>query len=408
MTDTPHTRLHQNLVRGVQAALEHSLIKGHPADKVIARLFKDNPLWGARDRAFVAETTYSIIRYLRHYTDGIGPSLRLLHVVGWYLQDKGYVLPPWPEWDHLPPKPVWPQPTPLAVKESITNWLDKKGQSTYGERWPTLMHALNKPAPVVLRVNPLRCTLIDAKDALMLLEIPTIVRGEWALELVERANVFKTEPFQLGWFEVQDLASQEIALALDIHPGQRIVDACAGAGGKTLHLAALAENKGQIIAMDPEEYKLQELRRRAARAGINNVEARKIDNQKTIKRLYGSADRLLLDVPCTGTGVLRRNPDTKWKLGQEVLDRCLTVQADILRQYTPMCKPGGRIVYATCSILKEENQDQVHQFLSEHPDYRLIEEKQLLPDDFGYDGFYLAVMERVKTPPATVDLPDAP
>lgn len=160
--------------------------------------------------------------------------------------------------------------------------------------------------------------------------------------------------------------------------------------------------------MDPEEGKLQELRKRAARAGISNVEARKIENQKTIKRLHGSADRLLLDVPCTGTGVLRRNPDTKWKLGQEVLDRCTIVQADILRQYAPMCKPGGRIVYATCSILKEENQDQIREFLATHPGYQLLEEKQLLPDDFGYDGFYYAVLERLTTPSATSDSTDAP
>lgn len=397
MTGNTTQKLHANLVDGVEQALDSALRRGVPADKVLMRLFRDNPQWGGRDRAFIAESTYSIVRYLRHYLNGIGPDTDWRKVIGWHLLAQGYELPPWPGWEGLRPIPKSPD-RPLAVMESITDWLDRKGREGYGDRWPAILHALNEPAPVVLRVNPLRCSLDQARASLAELGIASEPRGDLSLELLQRADVFRTEPFRAGWFEVQDLASQQVVPALDVHPGQRIVDACAGAGGKTLHIAAITGNKGQIIALDTEEFKLLELRKRAARAGISNIETRPIDDLKVVKRLYGTADRLLLDVPCTGTGVLRRNPDIKWKIGQAYLEKVAGIQADILQRYSPICKPGGLMVYATCSILPEENGKQVSAFLERNPDFRLVTERQLLPDEFGYDGFYIATIERLTNP----------
>ncbi len=211
--------------------------------------------------------------------------------------------------------------------------------------------------------------------------------------LEKRKNTFRLPSFKSGFFEVQDGGSQMIAPYLEVEAGMRIIDACAGAGGKALHLAALTENKGQIIAMDVEAWKLKELQKRARRNGVHNIETRPIENAKTIKRLHNSADRLLLDVPCSGTGVIKRNPDTKWKLRPEHLDRVRKIQSDILEDYSKMLKSGGKMVYATCSILRSENEDQVDHFLSTHPEFSLLKQERINPSEWS-DGFFMALLEK--------------
>ncbi len=217
-----------------------------------------------------------------------------------------------------------------------------------------------------------------------------------ALKLVERANVFVTQAFKNGFFEVQDASSQLVAEMLDVKPGQRVVDTCAGAGGKSLHLAALMENKGQLISMDIYESKLKELKRRARRNSAHNIETREISSSKVYKKLYGSADRVLIDAPCTGLGVLRRNPDSKWKMQPEFFEKITKTQQEILRNYSKILKPGGKMVYATCSILPQENLDQVKSFLSsdEGSDFSLISDKKIFASKSGFDGFYMALLER--------------
>ncbi len=391
-------KLYPNLVHAVAFALAETIEQPYPADKVLARMFKATPQWGSRDRSFIAETTYDILRYLRRYTDPDQRPIPWLWVIGWHLHASGNVLPPWEEWADLPEPPhvIEADNCPLAIRESITDWMDEKGSAFYGDRWESLVTALNQQANVVLRVNPIRATLPEVQKALREAGWETIEKGPFSLELKERANVFRTDAFKAGWFEVQDLASQQVALALEVKPGHRVVDGCAGAGGKALQIAALLENRGQVIALDPDEWKLKELKRRAKRGGVDNVQARLATDTKAVKRLHQSADRVLLDVPCTGSGVLRRNPDAKWRIDQSLLDRCLGLQKEILEQYAPVCKKGARMVYATCSIFPEENQHQIARFLKEHNEYSLISEKQLLPDEFGYDGFYIAVLERGK------------
>lgn len=176
----------------------------------------------------------------------------------------------------------------------------------------------------------------------------------------------------------------------------RVVDACAGAGGKTLHLASLMENKGQLIAMDLYESKLKQLKIRAKRNSAFNIEYRIIDSTKVIKKLQEKADRVLIDAPCSGLGVLKRNPDAKWKLQPEFIDNIRKVQAEVLESYSRMVKPGGKLVYATCSILPSENQEQIGRFLATDAgkQFELIQDQSILASESGFDGFYMALLHR--------------
>jgi 16S rRNA (cytosine967-C5)-methyltransferase len=173
----------------------------------------------------------------------------------------------------------------------------------------------------------------------------------------------------------------------------RVIDACAGGGGKTLHIAALMQNKGRIISMDITQWKLDELKKRARRATASNIEPRLIEGSKTIKRLENSADRVLLDVPCSGSGVIKRNPDAKWKLNLDFIERTKAIQQKILSEYSSMTKKGGQLVYSTCSVLPSENRNQVDEFLKNNENFELIKDKTILPSE-GFDGFYMALIKR--------------
>jgi 16S rRNA (cytosine967-C5)-methyltransferase len=245
-----------------------------------------------------------------------------------------------------------------------------------------------------LRANTLKISLKELRGLLLDDEIETTTSDfPDALVLKRRQNIFQNEHFKEGLFEVMDAASQTIAPFLDAQPGMRVIDACAGGGGKTLHLSALMKNKGKIVAMDTEQWKLDELSKRARRAGAFNIETRLIDSGKVIKRLENSADRLLLDVPCSGLGVLKRNPDAKWKLNMEFIQKVNELQQHILNDYCSMVKTGGKMVYSTCSILPLENEKVVQDFLGKNPAFKLEEEKRYWPSD-GFDGFYMARMSK--------------
>jgi 16S rRNA (cytosine967-C5)-methyltransferase len=243
-------------------------------------------------------------------------------------------------------------------RQGIDSGLDGRigRKRTRRKLWATEITAQNQPAKVILRVNTLKTTKEKTRAVLMDLNIDTeYIKGQDdALVLKERANVFLTDAFKEGLFEVQDASSQLVAPFLDVKPGMRVVDACAGAGGKTLHIASLMENKGQLIAMDLYESKLKQLKLRAKRNGAFNIEYRIIDSTKVIKKLHEKADRVLIDAPCSGLGVLKRNPDAKWKLQPEFIDNIKKVQAEVLERYSKMVKPGGKLVYATCSVLPSE------------------------------------------------------
>lgn len=400
----PATRIHKTLAAGVVENLMQVLLQGRYADKVLAFQFKAQKKWGARDRAWVADQTYALLRYLRRYTHYMEAPLATAAdfwvVLAMHLHRQGFSVPAWSEVGHAGPYiQKMEEATTLesrAIRESVPDWLDAIGYAQLGNQWEPTLQALNVQAPVVLRTNTLKTTRAKLIAALHAEGIPAQALGEHALVLDQRANVWKTKAFQSGWFEMQDYNSQQVAAYLEVQPGMRVVDACAGAGGKTLQLAMLSHGKGQIIAMDPEERKLEILRQRARRAGANNIETRPISSAKTVKRLHDTADRLLLDVPCSGLGVLRRNPDARWKLSEEEVLRLQGIQQDILSRYAAMVKPGGFMVYATCSILPAENEKQVERFLREHPQYQLVKQQTLLPQHTGFDGFFMAQIRRIE------------
>ncbi len=395
-------------MRAVAQALQAIFRDNRHADKVIENALRQNPKAGSRDRAFIAETTYDVVRYYRLYTEvlGITPHTEadfwLVIGVHFLLKTNPVPLPNWIEFKPLNPPFILKKGEELRqirkFRESIPDWLDQLGEKELGVCWDETLNWLNRPAPVVLRANRLRTDRISLRLALRAEGIDSEPFGEDtdALVLERRQNVFQTKAFHDGQFEVQDYSSQQVAPMLAPWPGQRVVDACAGGGGKTLHLAALMQNQGTLIALDTQGWKLEELRTRARRAGVANIETRVIENNKTIKRLHDSADRLLLDVPCTGLGVLRRNPDAKWKITPESLDKLRETQQEILQAYSPMLKGGGRMVYATCSILPSENEQQVAAFLASEAgrDFSLIKELRILPQDEGFDGFYMALLQK--------------
>jgi 16S rRNA (cytosine967-C5)-methyltransferase len=395
-------RYHRVLVEAVVAALIDIFENHRQADKVIEQVLKSNRQWGGRDRAFIAENTYEIVRWWRLVTYIVNDALPsgvsyTDHFWAWQIL-KGHSLPEWADATRLPfgvlQKAHQKALDIRKIRESVPDWLDETGSQELGDAWETELHALNQPAPVVLRANTLKTNVLQLQTELAKLQIytQTLPTVPDALMLTEKKNVFQTDLFKQGHFEVQDAGSQLIAPFLDVHAGMRVVDACAGAGGKTLHLAALMENKGSLIAMDVEDWKLAELRRRARRNGVANVETRLIE-AKTIKRLRDTADRLLLDVPCTGLGVLRRNPDTKWKLQPAFLEQIRHTQYDILQRYATMVKSGGKLVYATCSLLPSESEWQVERFLKENAGHwQLTQQQRTSPSKDGFDGFYMACL----------------
>ncbi len=401
-------RLHRTLVYAVINALDKIFNENEYADKVVQKTLKIDKRWGARDRKFLAETIYEMVRWKRLYNEIAGTKGHYTRENIWknftaWAVLKGYKLPDWHQFEGTPVRRIKGKFDELQkdrkFRESIPDWMDELAIKEIGEqRWEKEIHELNQQARVILRVNTLKISKHELKKLLLEEDINTeyIDNQPDALVLTERKNVFMTTIFKKGYFEVQDASSQLVAPFLDVKPGMRVIDTCAGAGGKSLHLASLMQNKGQIIALDIYAHKLKELKKRAKRDGAHNIDIRPIESSKTIKKLKESADRVLIDAPCSGLGVLKRNPDSKWKLQPEFIENIKESQAEILDNYSKMVKKGGKLVYATCSILPSENELQVEKFLKKHPEFVLIEDKKISPAQSGFDGFYMALMERKK------------
>jgi len=401
-------RLHRNLCFAVIDGLNQIFNEGLYADKVIQQLLKRDKRWGSRDRAFIAETTYEIVRWKRLYSEiaEVKEPLdrdKLWRMFAVWATLRGIKLPDWKYFEGTPSRKIKGRFDKLSkirkYRESIPDWLDTLGEKELGETfWTKEIAALNQQADVILRVNTLKTTKEKLQAELFDQNIETEFLKNYpnALSLKERTNVFDTESFKNGWFEVQDASSQMVAEFMDVKPGMLIVDACAGGGGKTLHIASLMENKGQIIALDIYQNKLNELKRRAKRNGAFNIETRVIDSNKVIKKLHDRADRVLIDAPCSGLGVLRRNPDAKWKLDLKFIENIKETQLEILQRYSKMVKQNGQLVYATCSILPSENREQVDKFLTSDlgKDFKFIKENIVLAHQSGYDGFYMALLEK--------------
>jgi 16S rRNA (cytosine967-C5)-methyltransferase len=302
---------------------------------------------------------------------------------------------------------------PHAVRFEVPDWLLPRLEARFGARLPAEMAAMAEPAPLDLRVNPLKGTREQARAALAAEgwdATPTPL-SPWGLRIPGRRPVTTGPAFQSGLVEIQDEGSQLIALMTGAASGMRVADWCAGAGGKTLALAGMMQNKGQIVACDVSAPRLDGAVRRLRRAGVHNVERHLVEpGDKWAKRRAGSFDRVLVDAPCSGTGTWRRNPDARRRLTESDLTELLPKQASILDAAQNLVRKGGRLIYATCSLLAEENEAQVTDFLSRHPGFTLVKLAQawpltqpppnagdflsLTPARHGTDGFFTAVMER--------------
>lgn len=393
--------LHPNIVSQILAALGDIFARGQHAEQVVDARLKANRKWGARDRRLFAESVYENVRWwrLNWHLAGLPDAecllpeaiteerVRTLWEAYWARREaKEAGQPPAPARD-IPP----------AIQASVPDWLFEVGAKEFGSEWPALLASLNQPADVFLRANSLHTTAAALKADLALqgIEADEVPGLPDALRLKERRKLGNSTAFCNGLFEIQDAASQHVAPLLQVKPGQVVIDACCGAGGKTLHLAALMRNKGRLLALDVRDKPLHALAERAKRASISIIELGMLDKEQVHTDLFASADRVLLDVPCSGLGTLRRNADVKWKMTAKEVARLVRVQARILADYSQFVKPGGKLVYATCSLLPDENERQIQAFLAERgAAWTLEEELHLRPDREGFDGFYAARLRR--------------
>ena len=276
----------------------------------------------------------------------------------------------------------------LAAETSVPRWLAALWAEQLGPaETRALAAALNQRAPLTVRANLLKTTRDELRDVL-LAEGARVAPTRWsphALTFTGRTNVFALKAFKAGLFEVQDEGSQLIAEACGARPGQIVVDACAGAGGKALALMAEMRNRGKVIACDRDGRRLDELRLRARRDGAHNWEARTVpegaSGEARLQDLRGKADVVLVDAPCSGLGALRRNPDARWRMDEAEVDSFPPRQRDILRRYAGLVRPGGRLVYATCSINRRENEDVRSSFLAERPEFVPVAPSELLGEE---------------------------
>ncbi len=394
----------QHITEIIRKVMEHR----HLMDKVIYYEFKNNRITDEFDRANIVETSYEIIRWWRLLLEiynnfPVTRPVNYYQILGTYLIIKQIELPKMPQLRDIDRNYIQAQLETLQairkIKYSIPDWLDQMGFLAYGLDWEEELKALNSLPPLFIRVNRLKIKPQELSKKLSSegFENEFVEGVPDALLLKTRTNVFSTSLYKEGYFEVQDAGSQLISMQLEVKPSMRVADMCAGTGGKTLHLASIMQNKGKIIAFDTQKEKINELKSRLARAGVDIVETRVIESTKDTKRVKESFDRVLIDAPCSGTGSIRRNPEIKWKMNTERLQNLLKIQTNVLGNYAELVKKDGIVVYSTCSLLPSENQEQVKHFLEKKRGaFELIKEQTILPSKTGFDGFYIAQMKRIK------------
>jgi len=386
-------RIHKILAEAVVLACKQIFDEGNHANFVISQTLASDKRWGSRDRKFVAENIIYILknfRFLVYVSNGewnqkqdFNKIITATFFVRYQVLVDFY---DFKETDFQ----LNTNDLELKVKHSFSDFIDEILTKDLGEaQWQIEAEASNQEAKTYLRVNSSK---VGYKECLQSVENEGIEFVELeipnCLELIKRQDVRNTSAYKNGWIEIQDAGSQSIGLFTEAEKHKKIIDACAGAGGKSLHLADLTKQNAQIVSMDIEVLKLKELTKRSERSGFTSIKTH-LHQHNTLKKYSNWADLLLLDVPCSGLGVLKRNPDDKWKLTSDRLNQLLEMQYDILKTYPQMLKVSGILVYATCSIYSLENQKQIETFLVENPNFELIEQKQLFPSD-GFDGFYMA------------------
>ncbi|MCX7047545.1 MAG: RsmB/NOP family class I SAM-dependent RNA methyltransferase [Candidatus Sumerlaeota bacterium] len=438
-----------------------------PADVLINSFFRQRKYLGSKDRAYIAETVYHVLRHYRRLewlrerflescerdalpppfagdaalqphieiilfsllegadrqqTEAVvtaasertefGRAAQFMQAARYFLGRQGLL--PWPK----------NETARLGIEYSLPDWIMARFIAMLGaEEAEQLAGAMNQPAPITLRVNPMKAPRDAVQTALAGEGFPSDLTAysPLGLTLRERANVLTTETFKRGWFEIQDEASQIVAYCLDPRPGTRVLDACAGGGGKALHCSALMKGRGEIIALDIVKRRLDSLRDRARRCDCQNIRIRLIKPEGPAPEdLIGRMQSVLIDAPCTGLGVLRRNPDARWKVTPESVAELAVKQRAILERFAPCVGQGGRLVYATCSVMREENEDIIAAFLVAHPEFQPGDLREILahnglerlitptgdstgnaraclclwPHRHGADGFFIAALER--------------
>ncbi|MGA1030552.1 MAG: RsmB/NOP family class I SAM-dependent RNA methyltransferase [Flavobacteriaceae bacterium] len=394
------------MAQGVLLGLQRILEEQQPARVVLPQLYKKHRQWGSRDRKTVGEMLFDLLRWKDRYAYSASTNpdnpYYYWHLIGVWSVLKNGELPPWEEVQNLRAETI------LALFEkskavptlchSFPEWMTKLGSQTYGEQeWQLEMEALNQTPTLTIRINSLKTTLEKLQQAL--LEDHNIVTHqiENYPDALVVAKTQKLEPlalFKEGHFEIQDANSQKVTAFCEVLPGQKVLDACCGAGGKSLHLATLMKNQGQLLASDIRAHKLDQLVMRANRNGIKNIQVAAADALP--ESWLNNTDVVLIDAPCSGSGVIRRSPETKWLLNPKKVTQLSQLQANLLQEKAQFVKPNGSLVYATCSLLKEENQDQIKSFLASSNGQAFALEKEclLMVHQTKFDGFYMARLRK--------------
>ncbi len=399
---------HYNLLIGIINGLEEIFLLNKPAIKVVEKIIDENKKWGARDRKIVYSTIFESVRWIRKYgycsnIKEISTKKDLWNILGTAIVLKGRFVPDLIEFSHIDSEKVLKRESEIInnrkINESIPDWLDSIGLRDFGEDiWDKEVNAFNIKAPLVLRCNTLKSKIKELKKLLKSEDIDSSIKKEYpdALIIKEHKKVTHLKYYKLGFFEIQDANSQKVGLSCNLKPGMTIIDACAGAGGKSMHMASILKNTGKIIALDPHDSKLKELNKRAKRNGVSIIKTIKTSKVKSISNLIGDVDRVLIDAPCSGLGVLKRNPDAKWKMNPEKINKLITTQRNLLNNWSKYVKDGGELIYATCSIFNQENNDQIKKFLNTKSGEKFFikKEKTYLSHVTGFDGFYVAQLKR--------------
>ena len=417
--------MHPKALLDLAATLLREVLKlDAPADMVVSSFFRKNKALGPRERATLAETAYAVLRertLLQNLAQsGSGPLERRLAILAWG-GNVGFLRGALSEAEL-----AWLDGTqtidrstlPEAQRHNLPEWLAQPLQATLGDEFWALAGSLNQSAPLDLRVNTLKTNREAVQAALQAagIESAPTPYSPWGLRLVGKPAINKLEMFTRGDVEVQDEGSQLLALLTEAKRGEMVVDFCAGAGGKTLALGAMMRNTGRLYAFDVSGHRLDALKPRMARSGLSNYYPTQIAHERDerIKRLTGKIDRVLVDAPCSGLGTLRRNPDLKWRQTPKAVAELQEKQTAILNSASRLVKSGGRLVYATCSLLSDENEAITDAFSASHPDFVQLSAQEVLehagvaraselvqgnllrlwPHRHATDGFFAAVWVR--------------
>lgn len=401
-------------------------VSSKPADRLMDQFFRERKYLGSKDRRFISETLYGMLRHKKRieWAFSIIDDTRtnLLSCAAYLSMNHQYSIESIAEETGIPieivsaiEKKINSSIEDLAIRTSFQDWMIEEWRAYFGENeLESLCAKLNTQAPMTIRVNTIKISREECQQKLYEEGIETDIAkySPVALHLKRRTNMFQLQSFKEGLFEVQDEGSQILSLLVDPKPKSKVIDACAGAGGKALAMASIMNNRGEIFALDVHSFRLDELSKRIRRSGVDSIRTKAIKENEVIEKFIDSADYVLIDAPCTGTGTIRRNPGMKWSVNQQMVDELHAKQSSILDLNSRYVKIGGRLIYATCSLIRKENEEVVEKFLAEHPNFELVSPSsileryglaslannkyfQLLPHRYNTDGFFAAVMKRI-------------